>query len=188
MSLQGNTNGKTLRGSINQLKDANRGYSAYEVAVLNGFVGTEEEWLESLKGDPFTYEDFTEEQLAALHGTTPYIGENGNWWINGADTGCQARGIAEVDIDCAGADYTLQVEDATVYRVSNASTLTLEIPDDAAHLSAHLYIQFVGSGDVGIVLPEGARAYGTDVSTVYAGEAWEVSIDSVGGILCLGKK
>lgn len=27
------------------------GYSAYEVAVQNGFVGTEEEWLESLKGD-----------------------------------------------------------------------------------------------------------------------------------------
>ena len=28
----------------------NRGYSAYEVAVLNGFVGTEQEWLDSLKG------------------------------------------------------------------------------------------------------------------------------------------
>lgn len=27
-----------------------RGYSAYEVAVLNGFEGTEEEWLTSLKG------------------------------------------------------------------------------------------------------------------------------------------
>lgn len=28
-----------------------RGYSAYEVAVLNGYEGTEEEWLASLKGD-----------------------------------------------------------------------------------------------------------------------------------------
>lgn len=27
------------------------GLSAYEVAVKNGFVGTEEEWLESLKGE-----------------------------------------------------------------------------------------------------------------------------------------
>lgn len=27
-----------------------RGYSAYEVAVRNGYEGTEEEWLESLKG------------------------------------------------------------------------------------------------------------------------------------------
>lgn len=27
------------------------GKSAYEIAVENGFVGTEKEWLESLKGD-----------------------------------------------------------------------------------------------------------------------------------------
>ena len=29
-----------------------RGLSAYEIAVLNGFSGTELEWLESLKGEP----------------------------------------------------------------------------------------------------------------------------------------
>ena len=33
-----------------------RGYSAYEVAVKNGFEGTEQEWLESLKGQ-ITEED-----------------------------------------------------------------------------------------------------------------------------------
>lgn len=42
------------------------GLSAYEVAVKNGFVGTEQEWLASLKGEPFTYEDFTEEQINEL--------------------------------------------------------------------------------------------------------------------------
>ena len=31
---------------------AYRGYSAYEIAVRNGFIGTEQEWLESLKGEP----------------------------------------------------------------------------------------------------------------------------------------
>lgn len=43
--------------------------SAYGIAVKHGYTGTEEEWLESLKGgkgDPFTYEDFTEEQLQDL--------------------------------------------------------------------------------------------------------------------------
>jgi hypothetical protein len=30
------------------------GNSAYEVAKINGFVGTEAEWLESLVGPPFT--------------------------------------------------------------------------------------------------------------------------------------
>lgn len=40
-------------GAAIQMKlDSWRGYSAYEIAVRNGFEGTEEEWLESLKGDP----------------------------------------------------------------------------------------------------------------------------------------
>ena len=50
MSLTGKVNGKTVRGKINRLYEL-RGYSAYEVAALNGFEGTEEEWLASLKGE-----------------------------------------------------------------------------------------------------------------------------------------
>nr|DAG96496.1 MAG TPA: hydrolase [Herelleviridae sp.] len=43
--------------------------TAYDIAVENGFEGTEKEWLKSLegeKGEPFTYQDFTTEQLNAL--------------------------------------------------------------------------------------------------------------------------
>ncbi len=49
MSLTGKVNGNVLRGNINRLLEL-RGYSAYEVAVQNGFEGTEEAWLSSLKG------------------------------------------------------------------------------------------------------------------------------------------
>ena len=45
------------------------GESAYQIALRNGFVGTEEEWLQSLHGEPgksFTYDDFTPEQIALL--------------------------------------------------------------------------------------------------------------------------
>lgn len=45
------------------------GSSAYEVAVKNGFVGTEEEWLASLvgpRGDALTYDDLTPEQIKEL--------------------------------------------------------------------------------------------------------------------------
>lgn len=45
-----------------------KGDSAYQVAIQNGFVGTEAEWLESLKGAAFTYNDFTPEQLEGLKG------------------------------------------------------------------------------------------------------------------------
>lgn len=48
MSLTGKAEGKTLRGKINRLEEL-QGYSAYEVAVIHGFEGTEEEWLASLR-------------------------------------------------------------------------------------------------------------------------------------------
>lgn len=49
-----------------------QGKSAYEIAVLNGFSGSETDWLDSLRG------------------STPYIGENGNWFIDDTDTGVVA--------------------------------------------------------------------------------------------------
>lgn len=48
------------------------GKSAYEIAIEQGFLGTEEEWLNS------------------LHGITPHIGENNNWFIGDKDTGVLA--------------------------------------------------------------------------------------------------
>lgn len=65
------------------------GKSAYAIAVAHGFRGTEQEWLDSLKGlqgpqgepgpkgDPFTYEDFTAEQLETLKGPKGDKGEDG---------------------------------------------------------------------------------------------------------------
>ena len=80
-----------------------KGYSAYEVAVQQGFKGSVDEWLASLvgppgqdgsivfeeltpeqmemlrgpKGDPFLYSDFTAEQLEALRGPQGLQGETG---------------------------------------------------------------------------------------------------------------
>lgn len=49
-----------------------QGKSAFDVAVDNGFKGTEEEWLQTLEG------------------VTPHIGDNGNWYLGEADTGVLA--------------------------------------------------------------------------------------------------
>ena len=60
------------------------GKSAYEIAVDNGFVGTETEWLESLKGEHGDKGD---------NGTTPHIDETTkNWFIGDVDTGILAQG------------------------------------------------------------------------------------------------
>ena len=46
-----------------------QGKSAYEIAVEQGFQGTEKEWLRSLEG------------------ISPRIGDNGNWFLGEVDTG-----------------------------------------------------------------------------------------------------
>lgn len=63
---------KYVSDSIANLEIEGSGKSAYEIAVDNGFLGTEEEWLES------------------LNGITPHIGENNNWFIGDEDTGILA--------------------------------------------------------------------------------------------------
>jgi hypothetical protein len=73
---------KTLRGNVGSIfaVDGQDGKSAYEVALDNGFEGTEEEWLASLKGEKgetglsewdhviTDAEDFTTENLATMSG------------------------------------------------------------------------------------------------------------------------
>ena len=46
------------------------GKSAYQVALDNGFVGTEEEWLESLKMDANELETIVQQEVADQIGTT----------------------------------------------------------------------------------------------------------------------
>lgn len=54
------------------------GKSAYEIAVSQGFEGSEKEWIESLVGA---------KGKDGEDGESVYIGENGNWWIGDTDTG-----------------------------------------------------------------------------------------------------
>lgn len=56
----------------------NDGKSAYEIAVQNGYSGSEQQWIESLVGQP---------------GDTPYIGNNGNWFVGAVDTGVRAAAV-----------------------------------------------------------------------------------------------
>ncbi len=80
--------------------DEASGKSAYEIAVENGFEGTEAEWLESLKGQNGSNgQDGKPGQQgpAGENGQTPYIGENGNWFIGTTDTGIKAEGTDGAD-------------------------------------------------------------------------------------------
>ena len=57
-------------------QDGDDGLSAYQIAVLNGFVGTEAEWLNSLKGAPGT--DYYQAFAFAVPATEWVIDHNRN--------------------------------------------------------------------------------------------------------------
>ena len=81
-------------------KDGENGKSAFEIAVEGGYVGTEAQWIESLKGaNGKDGKDGADGQNGAdgKDGATPEIGDNGNWFINGTDTGVKAAGVNGVD-------------------------------------------------------------------------------------------
>jgi hypothetical protein len=75
-----------------------RGKSAYEIWLDLGNEGTEQEFLESLKGQdghtPVKGEDYFDGQDGApgADGITPHIGVNGNWHLGETDTGVKAEG------------------------------------------------------------------------------------------------
>lgn len=58
-------NGRSVSAQFGEMQPirGRDGKSAYEIAVANGFIGTEEEWLASLKGDPGR---ITEDEMQAL--------------------------------------------------------------------------------------------------------------------------
>lgn len=65
--------------SVSELNESGAlsGKSAYEIAVAQGFKGSEGEWIASLVGS---------------EGDSAYIGENGNWWVGSRDTGVPVLG------------------------------------------------------------------------------------------------
>ena len=90
------TSRNSLSGNI--MTTVLKGLSAYEVAVENGFEGTVEEWLESLigngiqtvvlNGDNTLTLVFTNGEsyttpipIRGKDGHSPYIGDNGHWYI-----------------------------------------------------------------------------------------------------------
>lgn len=58
------------------------------------------------------------------NGNTPYIGENGNWWINGVDTGTKAEGVDGVGI--SNWELVSTVCKVKTYRITFTDSSTFE--------------------------------------------------------------
>lgn len=84
-----------------------RGKSAYEIALDNGFSGSEKAWLESLKGEP---------------GVSPTIGDNGHWFFGDIDSGVKATQDKKLTAD---GDEIVFDSDRLVVEVVKGGTRTV---------------------------------------------------------------
>lgn len=145
-----------LNAKLVILKDAIQAEvkDAYEIAQEAGYPGTREEWVLSLtgpqgdKGEAFEYEDFTEEQLAALVGPKGEKGDKGDQGDKGEDGHTPVKGV----------DYFTEAEMDTI-EVFIESTVDEAIQSiDAENinidLSAYAKVEFVEEQIAAIEFPE----------------------------------
>ena len=161
-------------------EDLPRGKSAYEVAVENGFSGTETEWLASLKGATGAP---GADGKDGENGKTPYVGDNGNWYIGADDTGKPSRGAkgepgspgargepgspgAKGDKGDPGATPNLTIGSVTTLEAGQNATasITGESPDLTLNLG----------------IPKGADGEGkaVDISTTLSAESTDSEVPS----------
>ena len=149
-------------------EDLPRGKSAYEIAKENGFNGTETEWLASLKGEPgapgASGKDGTD-------GKTPYVGDNGSWYIGADDTGKPSRG-AKGEPGKDGVTPTFSIE--SVETVEPGTDAEVTMTGDAPNHGLKFVIPRGDKGDTG--------AAGADGKTPYVGDNgnWFVGSDDTG--------
>lgn len=132
-------------------EDLPRGKSAYEIAKENGFDGTEAEWLASLKGKP------GENGLPGTNGKdgeTPYVGENGNWYIGADDTGKPSRG-AKGEPGRDGVTPTFSIESVETGEPGTDADVTMT--GDAPNHGLKFVIPRGNKGDKGDTGSPGAK-------------------------------
>ena len=69
-----------------------KGASAYEIAVMRGFRGNVDEWLDSLHGKDGTFEELTDEQRESLRGKPGYTPQKGVDYFDGKPGYTPVRG------------------------------------------------------------------------------------------------
>lgn len=124
-------------------EDLPRGKSAYEIAKENGFDGTEAEWLASLKGATGAAGANGKD---GENGKTPYVGENGNWYIGTDDTGKPSRG-AKGEPGTDGVTPTFSIESVETGEPGTDAEVTMT--GDAPNHGLRFVIPRGDKGDTG---------------------------------------
>ena len=167
--------------------DGAAGKSAYEIALQNGFVGTETDWLESLKGqkgdtgEPGAKGEPGEKGERGEKGDTGETGEKGDTGapgkdgVNGTDGADGFSPIATVTETDTGAIITITDKDGT-------TSATIQNGKDAAEVDLSLYAK---KEDVAQAV-EYAHTHTnkTTLNKITAAkfDSWEAAVQQIGDI------
>lgn len=149
-------------------EDLPRGKSAYEIAKENGFDGTEAEWLASLKGATGAAGANGKD---GENGKTPYVGDNGNWYIGTDDTGKPSRG-AKGEPGTDGVTPTFSIESVETGEPGTDAEVTMT--GDAPNHGLRFVIPRGNKGDTG-------ATPNLSIGTVTTLEAGQNATASMGG-------
>ena len=156
-----------IQGSLSLVLRGQDGLSAYEVAVKNGFVGTEAQWLESLKGESARAEAYTHEAEEYWHNAQASAIQAGNSAVEAATYKNEAQGIREAifsDVADARAAILAEKEEAEEKKLlvddaaANAHLDREQADADAAEVR-YLYNETITQKNVATDAAERARYY-----------------------------
>lgn len=156
-----------IQGSLSLVLRGQDGLSAYEVAVKNGFVGTEAQWLESLKGESARAEAYTHEAEEYWHNAQASAIQAGNSAVEAATYRNEAQGIREAifsDVADARAAILAEKEEAEEKKLlvddaaANAHLDRKQADADAAEVR-YLYNETITQKNVATDAAERARYY-----------------------------
>lgn len=178
----------------------NDGLSAYELAVLNGYIGTEQEWLESLEGkDGGSYqvdeEDVTVSEDLKLHfkdrDDSKGLGykilrlESGNT-LSSSDFEADTIHEIRYDFDLDGGK--LELPENVTLKFNGGSISNGEIVGDNTKIEAGLNkifegVEFSGKFTIPYVYPEWFGARGYVIQQITSDFWWTTNDDRLGGLM-----
>ena len=150
-----------------------KGKSAYEIAVEHGFEGSEIEWLKSLEGE------------------SPYIGENGNWFIGDTDLGVLAsyediintltQNVNANKEAIAILNGHVTTENSVDYKIAQAVATIMENPDETINSINELVAWINDHADDALALNNQVTANKNNINTLVSlvgSEAVETQINN----------